>query len=365
MKSIDARSLSAGRPTAVPTTTATKRRRLRAVRRVLLLAVAVGGLAGAPPAARAQQEAVPAAIPVTAPPTAEATATPPVPVGPPPPPYSLPWQLRPVTVGNVVRIDTATALYQDAMGNSGSTVASMVSASYKLTPEIAPLVRLGLSRNDSPGALPDGSSFLNPIVGATYAHKLGSYKLAAFLATTIPVGMGAGDTPDAGVAAANAAGIRARSAMDNAMFAVNYMTGIAGVGFAYVDHKFTAQIEATLLQLVRVRGDQAASATDAARTNSTAGLHLGYFVIPQLSVGGEVRYQRWLSHPTARNAMGVHVPIADANMDTMTFAVGPRGHFKLSQTTWVRPGISYARGMDAPLTTTAFNVIQVDIPVIF
>ena len=54
--------------------------------------------------------------------------------------------------------------------------------------------------------------------------------------------------------------------------------------------------------------------------------------------------------------MGVSVPIVDANMDTVTFAVGPRAHFKLGKTMWIRPGISYARGMDAPLTTTTFNV---------
>jgi hypothetical protein len=268
-------------------------------------------------------------------------------------------------VANVVRSDTATALYKDALGNTGTTVATTLLASYKITPELAPLVRLGFVKNDAPGAVPDGTSFINPIVGATYGRKLGSFKLAGFLATTIPVGSGAGNTPDAGAARANADGIKARSAMDNAMFAVNYMTGIAGLGFAYVDHKVTAQVEATLLQLFRVRGSEAASATDATRTNSTVGLHLGVFLIPQLSLGGEMRYQRWLSHPTTRNATGAHVPFIDANMDTVTFAVGPRAHFKLGTSLWVRPGISYARGLDAPLTTTSFNVVQVDVPVVF
>jgi hypothetical protein len=298
--------------------------------------------------------------------TASATPAPPAPpAAPPPPPYSLPWQLRPVTVGNVIRLDTATAFYEDAMGNTGSTVASTLLASYKVTPEIAPMIRVGFSRNDAPAAGPDGSSFVNPIIGATYARKIDSFRLAAFLGAAIPVGMGAGNMPDAGAAGANAAGIRARSAMDNAMFAVNYLTAIGGVGFAYIDHKFTAQVEATVLQLFRVRGDNAASATDSTRTNATAGIHLGYFIIPQLSVGGDLRYQRWLSHPTSRNAMAMSVPIADANMDTVTFAVGPRAHFKLGKTSWIRPGISYARGLDAPLTTTSFNVVQVDVPVVF
>jgi hypothetical protein len=357
----------------------------RFVRNVaILIAVIATGMASAVPSALADEPPAPApAAPEAAPPTnlaaaptpampdtpaVAASAPPPVPAAPaapPPPPYSLPWQLRPVTVGNVVRLDTATAFYEDAMGNTGSTVASTLLASYKVTPEIAPMVRVGFSRNDAPAAGADGSSFVNPIIGATYARKIDSFRLAGFLGTTIPVGMGAGDMPDAGASLANAAGIKARSAMDNAMFAVNYMTGIAGLGFAYVDHKFTAQIEATLLQLFRVRGDNAASATDSTRTNATAGIHLGYFLIPQLSVGGDLRYQRWLSHPTSRNAMGMSVPIPDANMDTVTFAVGPRAHFKFGKASWIRPGISYARGLDAPLTTTAFNVVQIDVPVVF
>jgi hypothetical protein len=206
--------------------------------------------------------------------TVAKVAAPPVPVtppAPPPPPYSLPWQMRPLTVGNVIRSDTSVAFYKDAAGNTGSTEASMLLASYKITPEIAPIVRLGWVKNDAPAVGADGNSFVNPIVAAAYSHKLDSFRLAGFLGTTIPIGQGAGQTPNAGAAAADAAGINARSGMDNAMFAVNYMTAIAGVGFGYVSKGFTAQVEATVFQLFRVRGnDMTASAPDAARTNSTA-----------------------------------------------------------------------------------------------
>jgi hypothetical protein len=66
----------------------------------------------------------------------EAPAAVPAPAKPKPPPYSLPWQLRPAVVGNVVRSDTAVAFYKDAAGKeSGSTVASMLLASYKITDE--------------------------------------------------------------------------------------------------------------------------------------------------------------------------------------------------------------------------------------
>lgn len=284
---------------------------------------------------------------------------------PPSPPYSLPWQLRPVTVGNVVRSDTSLALYEDAAGNSGQAAATMLLGSYAVTPTLAPLLRIGFVGNEAPESSPEGSSFLNPIVGVTYARKLGMFRLAGFLATTLPIGQGAGDKPDAGAAGADAAGIRARSAMDNAMFATNYLTPIVGLDAAYVRGGFTVQAEVTLFELFRVRGDHAASATDSARTNSTYGLHAGYFIIPQLSLGGELRYQRWLSDVTQRSASGGTVAIADSAKDTFTFGVGPRGNFKLGKNAWVRPGISYSQGLDKPLTDAKYRMVQVDVPVVF
>lgn len=310
---------------------------------------------------------VQAAAPVETPAVA-AHASAPLPLAPsapPPPPYSLPWQLRPLTVGNVVRSDTSVAFYKDAAGNTGSSEVTMLLASYKLTPELAPVVRLGFVKNDAPAAASDGSSFINPVVGLAYSHRLSAFRLAAFLGGTIPIGQGAGQTPSAGAAGADAAGINARSAMDNSMFAVNYLTGIAGLGFGYIDRGFTAQVEATLFQLFRVRGnDLTASAADATRTNATMGLHLGYFLLPQLSVGGELRYQRWLTTPD-RIVMGAKTPFADANLDNVTFGVGPRAHFALGKGLWIRPGISYSQGLDAPLTSSKYRMVQVDLPVVF
>jgi hypothetical protein len=298
--------------------------------------------------------------------TAVSTATPGTPAtpAPPPPPYSLPWQLRPVAAANVLRSDTAIAFYDNGAGASGSTVASMFLASYKVTPTLAPLVRIGVSQNNAPAMGADGTSFVNPIVGATYAKRIDSIRWAAFLGATIPIGGGGGNTPDPGAATANAAGIRARSAMDNAMFAVNYFTAIAGGGIAYVDHKLTVQLEATLLQLFRVRGDTAPSSTDSTRTNSTVGLHAGYFIVPALSIGGELRYQRWLSTPT-QGTPGMLTNIAGPNMDTLTMAIGPRAHFQVGKGLWLRPGIAYARGLDMPLTTSSYNMVQVDVPFVF
>ena len=82
--------------------------------------------------------------------------------------------------------------------------------------------------------------------------------------------------------------------MDNSMFAVDYFTIFPGADLAYVAHGLTVQAEATLFQLTRVRGKDTVPGKDSSNTNLTAGLHVGYFVIPQFSVGVELRHQRWL-----------------------------------------------------------------------
>ena len=284
--------------------------------------------------------------------------TAPPPPAAPPPPYSLPWQLRPVTAATVVRSDTSLAFYENAKGESGETVASMMLGSFKVTPEIAPLVRVGVVQNSEPGdTLGRATAFVNPIIGVTYAKKLGGpWKGAMFLGSALPIGMGGDKDPaKSDTATAVTRGVQARSGMDNAMFAVNYFTGIFGLGGAYVANQLTVQIEATLLQLIRARNETFAK--DSARTNLTSGLHVGYFVAPYLSLGVEYRLQRWLSTPVA----------VDKNpdlRDAQTVAIGPRFHFKVGST-WFRPGISYATSIDKPLKDSSYHMVQVDIPAVF
>jgi hypothetical protein len=299
--------------------------------------------------------------------TAVASAQPATAAAKPTSPYSLPWQLRPAAIATVLRSDTTLALYENpTSGASGSTVASMLLGSFKLTADFAPLVRVGVVSNDPPdgsrtaagATLSEQASFINPLLGGTYLFKLSpSFRLAAFVGFTLPVGDGGGESPGRSTVAANAAGILARSAMDNAMFAVDYFTVLPGLDIAYVAHGLTVQLEATLLRLWRVSSTEMLQPDDS-RTNFTAGLHVGYFVIPQLSIGAELRHQRWLSTP-------VTVSRDSSLRDTTTIAAGLRAHLKLSETAWIRPGIAYARGLDDPMSAREYNVIQLDVPVSF
>ncbi|HTM46790.1 MAG TPA: hypothetical protein VL137_17665 [Polyangiaceae bacterium] len=281
-----------------------------------------------------------------------AAAAPPAPKKPP---YSLPWQLRPVVVANVVRSDTALAFYKSPAGQSGSTVASMLLASYKLTDSFAPMVRIGFVHN-SPPAGKSGNTLTNPVLGGTYALKFDDFKVGLFLGIALPLGGGGGNTPDLPNRTAMAAGISARSAMDNAMFAMNYLTFFPGAGIAYVKDGVTVQAEATLLQLFRTRGDLVD--VDSSRTNLTMGLHAGYFFIPELSAGVELRHQRWLSTPAP-------VKVNSALRDNTTVAIGPRAHFKLGENMWLRPGIALALPVDKPMTDAKYKIVQIDVPFVF
>jgi hypothetical protein len=282
--------------------------------------------------------------------------------------YSLPWQLRPVTIGNLARVDSVAAVFKDANGNIGETVATVLTASYQINRNWAPMVRLGVVGNDAPGEATDGRSFANPLIGATYARTLGGYRLALFGAATLPIGTGGGDAPNIRAAKTNAASSTARPA-DDAMFAVNYMAALAGAGFAYVDHGLTAQAEATMLQFVRVRGDGGIGATDVFRTEAVVGLHIGYFIGSHFSLSGDLHHRRWLSHPTTLSAAtGARVALSDADMASTTVAVGPRFHFRVGKQGWIRPGISFVRGLDArgfDLLTAQATGVQVDVPVMF
>lgn len=332
---------------------------------------------GAPAPTEAAAAPADAAAPAEAAPATDAK--------PKPPPYSLPWQLRPIAPGNVARLDTSYGMYtvkSPAGDEKGSALVSMLLFSYKVMDDFAPLVRVGYLKNSPPsGVQADAGVFLNPVVGGLYGLKLSpEMKLGLFLGVALPVGQGGGERKDADKAkqyAALGAGVYTRAAMDNAMFAVNCLTVFPGVGFAYVGSGLTVQAEVTVLQLTRVKGSEENPATgtpwepDKSRTNLTSGLHVGYFVIPELSLGAELRYQRWLSTPKAVEADEKLPKDQRAGIrDQASFAVGPRVHFKLGDKMWLRPGIAYARGIDKPMAggdagVTDYNIVQIDIPFVF
>lgn len=275
-------------------------------------------------------------------------------------PYSLPWQLRPAQAVNVVRWDTSSAHYAPA-GADADTLASSLLLAHKVTPTLSPLLRVGVVHN-APTVGSSGTTFANPLLGALWAPKLATLgkdlRMSTFFGVALPLGTGGGDTPDASETATNKAAIAARTSLDNAMFAVNYLVLSPGADLAYVKGGLSVQLEATVLELIRARGSKVEK--DEARTNLTTGLHLGYFVVPELSFGGELRYQRWLSTPAA-----VAADKTGASRDSLSAALGARFHIPVADKVWLRPGIAYVRGLDDPLDAQGYQIIQLDLPLSF
>lgn len=276
---------------------------------------------------------------------------------PPPAPYALPFQLRPAAPPQVLRLDTAIADW-GAGADNGTTVASLLLVSKKVHPRVALMARAGVVYNDLPGAGGDSDvGFTNVAIGGAWGKNLSpDVRFAAYLMAALPVGSGGGNEPDAGQLGAVRAGVAARSAMDNAMFAVNDVVLFPGVDLAWVKNRWTVQGEVTILGLWRVRGEDVQA--DARRTNMTTGLHVGYFPARGFSLGTELRYQRWLSTPGA-------VKANSKARDTATLAFGPRLHKKFGETTWFRPGLVVALPLDDPLAEQDYLIVQIDLPVNF
>ncbi|MEN9799242.1 MAG: hypothetical protein RL653_2938 [Pseudomonadota bacterium] len=266
-------------------------------------------------------------------------------------PYSLPFQLRPTLAADVVRMDTTVATRDDG----GVTTASLLFASTRLAPGVAAYFRAA-SVWDSPARGNAGWALGNPVLGALWVHPLGeAFRLGAAASLALPLGAGGGESPEATRARTVRAGIPARAGLDNSLFGINGLTVTAGVDLSWQHAGFTVQAEATLIQFVRTRG--VSEEPDAARTNTTAGLHVAWFAAPWLSLGGELRVQHYLGTPT--------VLAVDASArNILSAAVGARFHVPLG-THWLRPAVTLARPLDEPLLGRGYTWVQLDVPFIF
>ncbi|MCL2011884.1 MAG: hypothetical protein FWG75_03740 [Cystobacterineae bacterium] len=300
-------------------------------------------------------------------------------------PYTLPFHLRPISASNVVRLDNVLALH-DGTGDSakvpngqkGMKEVSILNAGYTFAQDFGILARIGVTNNfpdkDAHPNAKNGYALTNGLLFFTYTPKFmdGDLRTAFYLGATAPIGSGGGNNGDIAARATNAGSMMVRSAMDNALFAVNDVAVIPGVDIAYVAHGLTLQLELTYLEIMRVRGEGGNSnQTDVVKRNLVAGLFVGYSIIPQLSAGVELRYQRWLKPPHGiRDAGDSDHPnysqttqdIYDTRIQNMTVALGLRGNFKIGEKTFFRPAISYAMGIMGEIADQKYHLIQVDLP---
>jgi hypothetical protein len=292
--------------------------------------------------------------------TASAQTTPPAPAVSPAwkkSLYSLPWVMRPAIAPNLIRLDTVYANYAAPSGNGGGTVVSMLTAGYRPIPSAQTLgfyFRMAFNVN-MPGTGSGAVGLSNPMLMTLWTPEVApNVRLSVFGAVAIPVGMGGGDTPDMDTRNAVRAGIQARLAMDNALFAQNYLTPIVGLGAAWTYRGLTVQAEATVLQLIRVRGE--AKDPDEARTNFTVGAHVGYRIIPQLTASAEVHYQHWLWTPSA---------LAENLRGQFTATLGLRANLPVTHAGILRPGVAFSLPIGGAMETNNYWEVQLDIPFAF
>jgi hypothetical protein len=273
----------------------------------------------------------------------------------PKPPYTSPFQLRSIIPKSGVRVDSILGLYQTPTSNAQLTVV-LVSAQLKLAEPFALQARWGIDSNQT-GNDNTRTGILNPTIGGLLGVPIGrDFRFAMSITIGAPLATGGGNAPDPNEVAMQKQAILARSAMDNTSFAINDVGFPSGLSLAFVKKGVTAQVDATVIPSVRVKG--AAAQSDDSKVNSTYGLFLGYLFAREVSIGAELRYQRYLTTPAA-------VAKDPSSRDNLTAAIGPRFHFEIANGTWVRPGLSYGRGLRGPTQQQSFQMVQLDVPFSF
>ena len=273
-----------------------------------------------------------------------------------PQPYVAPFGLRGTGAATAVRAETAYGLNAD----TSATIVQYLTASYAPTKELSVFARGGWV-DFMPSAGSSSTAFTNLAIGGLWAHRLARrLRVAVVLGSGFPSGEGGGSSPDKGEAAAIAAGNLARSRLDGStMFSPNDLAPFVGGDVAWVSGGLTLQAEATLFELIRVRGSEADP--DASKTSLTLGMHAGYFLIPQLSIGIELRDQSFLSTPAA-------VEAGKISRSWVTVGGGPRVHLRLSRDVWFRPGLAFIQPLDDPspaISASSYHIVQLDLPLTF
>lgn len=277
-------------------------------------------------------------------------------VTPPPAaaPVLVPFGLRGVGVGTGIRLDQTFATYT-ASDKAYQESVHLLGGSVKIGNSFAVSVRTGFERYGQPDK-PTTTALLNTVIGGQYSAKLSStLRFAGLLGVALPTANGAGNGPDPDVAAAHKAGSLARGLMNGVLFTPNEVYALFGADLAFVSRGFTAQVEVTVAPGARVRGEVATP--DTSKVNSVNGIALGYYIVPQLSVGAELWYQRWLSTPAS-------VEKDSSLRDALSVVGGVRGHIDAGGVKF-RPGVSYGVGVRGTLSDKHVHMLQLDVPVSF
>jgi hypothetical protein len=210
--------------------------------------------------------------------------------------------------------------------------------------------------NHPPGG-PATATWGNPLVAVAYhARPRPDVRLVPIVGGLAPLARGGGNHPDPAVEAANTAGALTRSGYNGGIFTPNEAAVGAGLDAAWAIQVITLQAEVIVADLIRVRGEEVLP--EAHRPFGSAALFVGGWVRAWLSGGAELRYIGFLLTPE-------EVKQDPASREQTSVEIGLRAHLPLAGSVMIHPGLSYARGLDPPMTRLGFQVWSVAVAVDF
>jgi hypothetical protein len=232
----------------------------------------------------------------------------------------------------------------------------LFSAQVRLQQHFALQARWGIVDNRVGAGDRNRTGFVNPTLAATLAFPIGKlFRFAASTTVGLPIASGGEEGDRDGIFLQRQAAL-ARSAMNNNAFLPNDLGFPTGLSLAFVHRGVTAQVDGTIIPAGRIRGG--GDESDTARVNSTFGLFVGYLIIPEISLGAELRYQYFLLPPAI-------VDVDPSARDNLTAGVGGRTEIELSDTTRIRPGLCISTGLVGYVEQQSFRMVQFDIPISF
>ncbi len=256
-------------------------------------------------------------------------------------------------------MDETVAYFEDpASGTSGATYVTTLITSYKVSDNLALILRGAWVKNSAPEGGPDprGSAWSNGVIGANYSRTFGTcWRWTGFLGSNIPWGSGGGDSPQTRRRCGPPGGQR-RAVADGGLALRRQLLDRDRGGRP--DLRVAGRVPS-------VRGD-VLSADARARTR-----HRG-LLEDQLHRRGARRSLLLAGllfrEPSSGSNAGCP-PLAPVRADPaarqqLTFGIGPRFHFKVGKS-WFRPGVSYSRALDDPMARKGYDIVQLDLPIAF
>lgn len=263
---------------------------------------------------------------------------------PQPGPYDWTFRARPAEITSFVRLDVSMSTSRVADdGPHAYAMTQLATVGVAVNEWLAPYVRGGWAFqhdvNDS-----EGSIFGNLELGASAIARVGSeLRVGGHLALFLPTGSGQGMAPGHELLAQQEA-VRTRMGTDSALFLTNHMGASLTGTVAYVHGGLVAQLELGLEGVWRVTGTEEGALAPA------GAIHVGYFVIPELSLALELTHHQWAA---GRAYLGSPRSITSV-------VLGARGHVVVGDVS-LHPGASYSHALGGAVEAADYHVLQLDL----